>query len=57
MRPGGVLVMLEEPMDRTRLPIRRPSFQGVANWTFAGWRPEWGEIGHIERGSPLRGVR
>jgi hypothetical protein len=56
MRPGGVLVMLEEPMDRTRLPIRRPSFQGVANWTFAGWRPEWGQIGHIERGSPLRGV-
>ena len=48
--------MVEEPMDLTRLLIRRPSFQGVANWTFAGWRPEWGEIGHIERGSPLRGV-
>jgi hypothetical protein len=31
MRPRGVLVMFEEPMDRRWLPIRRPSFQGVVN--------------------------
>ena len=48
--------MPEEPMDRTRLPIRRPTFQGVVNWTVAGSKPDWGQIGHIERGSPLRGV-
>jgi hypothetical protein len=56
MRPRGVLVMLEEPMDRRWLPIRRPSFQGVVNRTFAGWKPDWGQIGHIERGCPLGGV-
>jgi hypothetical protein len=56
MRPRGVLVMLEEPMDRRWLPIRRPSFQGVVNRTFAGWKPDWGQIGHIEQGCPLGGV-
>ena len=49
--------MPEEPMDRTRLPIRRPSFQGVVNRTLAGSMPDWGQIGHIERGSPSGGVR
>jgi hypothetical protein len=47
--------MPEEPMDGTRLP-RRPSFQGVVNRTFAGSKPDWGQIGHIERGCPLGGV-
>jgi hypothetical protein len=55
MRPRGVLVMAEEPMDRTRLP-RRPSFQGVVNRTFALREPDWGQIGRIERGCPLGGV-
>jgi hypothetical protein len=57
MRPRGVLAMLKEPMDRTRLPIRRPTFQGVVIRTFAGWRPDWGQIDHIERGCPSGGVR
>ena len=51
MGPRGVLVMVEEPMDLTRLLIRRPSFQGVVNRRFAGSKPDWGQIGHIERGS------
>jgi hypothetical protein len=56
MRPRGVLVMPEEPMDRMRLSIRRPSFQGDLNRMFAGSKPDWGQIGHIDRCSPLRGV-
>ena len=36
---------MSEP-DRTRLPIRRPSFGGVANRTLAGSAPDWGLIGH-----------
>ena len=31
MRPRGVLVMAEEPMDRRWLPIRWLSFPGVVN--------------------------
>src|SRR6516164_7377034 len=44
---------MSEP-DRTRLPIRRPSFGGVANRTLAGSAPDWGLIGHVEppMGSP-----
>jgi hypothetical protein len=57
MSPRGMLAMPEEPMDRTRLPIRRPTFQGVVNWTVAGSKPDWGQIGHIERGSGSGGVR
>jgi len=34
--------------NRTRLPIRRPPFQGVINRTLAGSKPDWGQIGHIE---------
>jgi hypothetical protein len=49
--------MAEVPMDRTRLPIRRPSFQGVVNRRFAGWRPDWGQMSHIDRCSPSGGVR
>jgi arylsulfatase A-like enzyme len=37
-----------ESIDRTRLPIRRPPFQGVINRTLAGSKPDWGQIGHIE---------
>jgi hypothetical protein len=32
--------MAGEPIDRTRLPIRRPPFQGVINRTLAGSRPD-----------------
>lgn len=49
--------MFEEPMDRTRLSIRRPSFQWVVNRRFAGSKPDWGQIGHIERGCPSGSVR
>ena len=36
---------MTEP-DRTRLPIRRASFQGVANRTLEGSQPDWDLIGH-----------
>jgi arylsulfatase len=42
-----------EPIDRTRLPIRRPPFQGTVNRTLAGSEPDWGQIGHI---SPPEGA-
>ena len=32
--------------DRTRLPIRRPAFEGVANRTLDGSKPDWNLIGH-----------
>lgn len=48
--------MPEEPMDPTRLLIRWPTFQGVVNRRFAGSKPHWAEIGHIERGSASGGV-
>ena len=38
---------MSEP-DRTRLPIRRPPFGGVANRTLAGSEPDWNLIGHVE---------
>jgi len=40
--------------DRTRLPIRRPSFQGVTNRTLEGSQPDWNLIGHARppEGSP-----
>ena len=40
--------------DRTKLPIRRPPFQGVSNRTLAGSEPDWNLIGHPEppEGSP-----
>jgi arylsulfatase A-like enzyme len=36
---------MAEP-DRAHLPIRRPSFAGVANRTLEGSQPDWGLIGH-----------
>ena len=36
---------MAEP-DRTHLPIRRPSFAGVANRTLDGSKPDWNLIGH-----------
>jgi hypothetical protein len=43
-----------ESIDRTRLPIRRPPFQGIVNRTLAGSQPDWGQIGHIQppQGAP-----
>ena len=38
---------MSEP-DRTKLPIRRPSFGGVSNKTLAGSVPDWDLIGHPE---------
>jgi hypothetical protein len=34
--------MAWESIDRTRLPIRRPPFQGVVNRTPASSEPDWG---------------
>jgi arylsulfatase A-like enzyme len=39
--------MPEEP-DRTKLPIQRPEFTGVAKQTLDGSRPGWEQIGHVE---------
>ena len=33
-------------IDRSHLPIRRPSFSGVANKTLDGSKPDWNLIGH-----------
>ena len=33
-------------VDRSRLPIRRKTFDGVANRTLDGSQPDWGLIGH-----------
>jgi hypothetical protein len=38
---------MSEP-DRTKLPIRRAPFQGVANRTLHGSVPDWDLIGHVE---------
>lgn len=35
-------------LDRTKLPIRRPPFQGVSNRTLGGSKPDWNLIGHPE---------
>ena len=45
--PNGSRDTMTEP-DRSRLPIRRPPFQGVANKTLDGSRPDWNLIGHPE---------
>ena len=34
--------------DRSKLPIRRQPFSGVANRTLDGSRPDWEAIGHVE---------
>ena len=38
---------MSEP-DRTRLPIRRPPFGGVASKTLHGSVPDWDLIGHVK---------
>jgi arylsulfatase A-like enzyme len=38
----------DHTIDRTRLPIRRPQFSGVANQTLDGSQPDWEMIGHAE---------
>src|SRR5213083_2450881 len=35
-------------IDRTKLPIRRAAFSGVANETLAGSEPGWEQIGHVK---------
>ena len=40
--------MSDQAIDRTRLPIRRPLFSGVANETLGGSEPGWEQIGHVK---------
>ncbi len=40
--------MSDRAIDRTRLPIRRPPFSGVANQTLGGSEPGWEQIGHVK---------
>jgi Sulfatase len=44
----------DETIDRTKLPIRRPPFSGVAEQTLGGSRPDWEQIGHVRppQGAP-----
>jgi len=34
--------------DRSKLPIRKQPFAGVANRTLGGSQPDWEELGHVE---------
>ena len=34
--------------DRSKLPIRKQPFGGVANKTLGGSKPDWEELGHVE---------
>ncbi len=34
--------------DRSKLPIRKQPFGGVANRTLEGSQPDWAELGHVE---------
>ena len=40
--------MSDAAVDRTRLPIQRPPFSGVANQTLGGSQPDWERIGHVK---------
>ncbi len=40
--------MSDQTIDRTKLPIRRPPFGGVANRTLEGSEPDWAQRGHTE---------
>ena len=40
--------MSDPSIDRTRLPIRRQPFSGVANETLGGSAPGWEQIGHVK---------
>ena len=39
--------MTDQSIDRTRLPIRRPPFQGVVKETLDGSQPDWGHVAPI----------
>ena len=39
--------LMSQP-DRSKLPIRKAPFKGVANRTLDGSQPDWGELGHVE---------
>ncbi len=43
----------DETIDRTKLPIRRPQFQGVVNRTLDGSQPDWNYVAPI---SPPEGA-
>jgi arylsulfatase len=40
--------MATDQVDRTRLPIRRSVFKGVANRTLAGSKPDWDLLEHVK---------
>src|SRR5436190_3771829 len=40
--------MSDQTIDRSKLPIRRPAFSGVADETLGGSQPDWGLIGHAK---------
>jgi arylsulfatase A-like enzyme len=46
------MMMRSRPMssqpDRSKLPIRKRPFGGVANRTLEGSKPDWEELGHVE---------
>ena len=46
--------MSDQTIDRTKLPIRRPPFGGVANRTLEGSEPDWAQRATP---SPRRGHR
>jgi arylsulfatase A-like enzyme len=37
----------QQPIDRSKLPIRRPAFQGVTNDTLDGSQPDWEHVAPI----------
>ena len=39
---------MNDQVDRTVLPIRRPPVRGVTNKTLGGSQPDWGLIGHVK---------
>src|SRR5437764_4045399 len=40
--------MSDQTIDRSKLPIRRPAFSGVADETLGGSQPGWEQIGHVK---------
>lgn len=38
---------MSDTFDRSKLPIRRPAFGGVVNWTLEGSQPDWSQIGSV----------
>src|SRR5262245_61309028 len=45
--PASEVTTMSQP-DRSKLPIRRDQFRGVANRTLEGSQPDWGAIGHVQ---------